>query len=94
MDRFNDWYISAFVTASNTRFLLLHDAKNEDGIKSFFHESYEFYLKVCLRSFMSYIAIFNVAPFQTLLNPFYLPDTTITSTLFDSKIKSLVKKHL
>lgn len=34
-------YVSAFVTASRQRFVILHDVKNEDGIKSFFSEMYE-----------------------------------------------------
>lgn len=29
------------------KFVLLHDSKNEDGIKAFFLEVWELYIKVC-----------------------------------------------
>lgn len=44
--RFNDWMVSGYITPSNVRMLLLHDVKNEDGIKSFFTEIHELYIKV------------------------------------------------
>jgi trafficking protein particle complex subunit 2 len=48
VDKFNDQFVSAFVTATNVKFLLLHESRNEDTIRAFFHEVHELYLKVSL----------------------------------------------
>ncbi|XP_007033838.2 trafficking protein particle complex subunit 2 [Herrania umbratica] len=48
IDRFNDLVVSVYVTAGHTRFMLLHDSRNDDGIKSFFQEVHELYVKILL----------------------------------------------
>eukprot|EP00041_Stephanoeca_diplocostata_P031376 m.976511 g.976511 ORF g.976511 m.976511 type:complete len:142 (-) comp23945_c2_seq35:2568-2993(-) len=51
VDRFKEWSISAFTTASRVKFMLLHDVRNEDGIDKFFAEVYELYIKTLLNPF-------------------------------------------
>lgn len=48
IDRFADLYVSAYVTSSNIRLMLIHEDKNEDGIKNFFSEVHEMLIKVML----------------------------------------------
>jgi trafficking protein particle complex subunit 2 len=51
VDRFKDVLVSAYITAGRTRFMLLHDARNEDAIKNFFQEVHEHYLKTIMNPF-------------------------------------------
>ncbi|KAI9314921.1 mbp-1 interacting protein-2a [Dichotomocladium elegans] len=64
VDRFNDQYVSAFVTANNVKFLLLHDQKSEDSIKGFFNEVYELYIKVLMNPFYEKNAQINNPQFD------------------------------
>ena len=38
IDRLNELVVSVYVTTGHTRFMLLHDSRNDDGIKSLFQE--------------------------------------------------------
>ena len=51
VDRFEEWDVSAYVTPGNIRLLLLHDARNEDGIKAFFAAVHELYIRLALNPF-------------------------------------------
>lgn len=78
VDKFNEWYVYAFVGGnSRTRLLLLHDATrfDESNIKSFFTEMYELYVKFAM-------------------NPLYVHHTPIQSKLFTKKAYTIAKKYL
>ena len=52
VDKFNSQlHISCLMTASGTKFILLHEKSYEDQIKQFFNEMYELFVKALMNPF-------------------------------------------
>ena len=45
--------VSAFVTAAQIKFLLLHDGRSDDSIRQFFRDVHEVFLKVMMNPFFA-----------------------------------------
>eukprot|EP00878_Enallax_costatus_P012553 GHUV01013111.1.p1 GENE.GHUV01013111.1~~GHUV01013111.1.p1 ORF type:complete len:140 (+),score=27.71 GHUV01013111.1:90-509(+) len=64
VDRFNNLFVTAYVTPGNARFLLLHDGRNDDSIRNFFTEVHELYLRVMLNPFHTPTTKITSKPFD------------------------------
>ncbi|KAF9436228.1 TRAPP subunit [Entomortierella beljakovae] len=64
IDKFNERFISAYLTAGNIKLVLLHDAKSEDAIRNFFNDCYELYIKTLLNPFYEANSIISSASFD------------------------------
>jgi len=52
IDMFKEYIVHSFITSGKMRFILLHEGKNDDSIKYFFQEVYEYYCKALLNPFI------------------------------------------
>ncbi|XP_053990128.1 trafficking protein particle complex subunit 2-like [Hylaeus volcanicus] len=83
IDRFNDSAVSAYITPTHVKFLLLHRVTKgtsicktlDNNISKFFTEIHTLYLKI-------------------LMNPFYEVYSPLNFTEFESKIQFFAKKYL
>ena len=55
--------VSAFVTAAQIKFLLLHDGRSDESIRQFFRDVQEVFLKVMMNPFFSPTAPVKSAAF-------------------------------
>ncbi|KAJ2762217.1 TRAPP subunit [Coemansia nantahalensis] len=51
VDKHGDWNVSAYVTPSGVRLMLLHEARSEDAVRAFFTDCHELYAKTLANPF-------------------------------------------
>ena len=96
VDKFNEWYVSAFVSASRIRFLMLHTQRCDEGIRQFFQVSFLKLTQYCLFWLIS--TYFFQEMYETYIkyamNPFYEINTPIKSAAFEQKAVIYGRKYL
>uniref|UniRef100_A0A7S2SFI4 Trafficking protein particle complex subunit n=1 Tax=Rhizochromulina marina TaxID=1034831 RepID=A0A7S2SFI4_9STRA len=70
VDRFQDKSVSCFLTPGNLKFLLIHDGRNEELIRTFFVEVHELYIKFLLNPFHRYASPLNSPGFDKRIRIF------------------------
>ncbi len=64
VDRFSNFFVSAYITPGGTTFLLLHAGKSEDAIRAFFIEVNEAYAKYLMNPFSDPDAVISSPQFD------------------------------
>jgi hypothetical protein len=73
------------------KFVLLHEGKNDEGIRLFFNDVWELYVKVSSGAWKLSTAADSD---QTMLNPFHTAHSGIVSGVFDARVRASARKHL
>lgn len=88
------------ISRPGVKLILLHELKNDDGIRLFLQETWENYVKVRL-SLSHHVPIKIRADMarafsfpQTLMNPFHELNAPIRSSVFDTRVRASARKHL
>eukprot|EP00953_Heterococcus_sp_UTEX-ZZ885_P037665 19335-Heterococcus_DN1.PRE.1 len=96
VDKFNDQFVSAYLTAGGVKLMLLHDGRAEDAVGNFFKEIHELYVKVsafylywCIPHFRQCVHIAAVV--VTYIATY---DTPIMSPGFDDRVRAMATKLL
>lgn len=77
---------------ADMKFVLLHEGKNDEGIRGFFAEVWELYVKVCLLDNVR--MNLHCILMQTMMNPFHTAHSIIRSNVFDSRVRASARKYL
>ena len=64
VDAFQGQNISAYVTASNVVFLLMHENASDDSAGFFFREVHEMYIKIMMNPFYTHGNVIASQPFE------------------------------
>ena len=64
VDRFQDKFVSAFLTPGGCKFMLIHEGRSEDSIKLFFDGVHELYVKLLLNPFTEHDTPITSASFD------------------------------
>ncbi|KAM0791486.1 hypothetical protein ACM66B_005939 [Microbotryomycetes sp. NB124-2] len=51
IDKFHEWTVSVWLTPGGVKLILLHEVKNDEGIRMFLQEVWELYVKTLLNPF-------------------------------------------
>eukprot|EP01071_Lankesteria_metandrocarpae_P004226 Lankesteria_metandrocarpae@DN3441_c1_g1_i1.p1 len=64
-DEFNDFQVSAYVTAGHVKFALLHKGRPEEAVRQFFIEVHELFIKTLLNPFYEPNALITSQSFDS-----------------------------
>jgi hypothetical protein len=93
--------VSAFVTAAQVTFLLLHDGRNDDTVKLFFRDVYEVRFTPALWPLLRRVTCSQTCSsvsaaqvyLRVVLNPFFSASARLTSPTFAQKVRNISRTY-